>query len=108
MLYEVITVFGLDVIRAFASLDQLRYFETTHQNFQREIDTPHLNELVTFLKDKLYRFFPEIVIAIKNYAELIDMKLISDRITSYNVCYTKLLRIQEVIHNNLSLLLLHL
>jgi len=75
-------VFGLDVIRAFASLDQLRYFETTHQNFQREIDTPHLNELVTFLKDKLYRFFPEIVIAIKNYAELIDMKLISEIETS--------------------------
>lgn len=64
-------VFGLDVIRTFINLEDLQYFKTDKQDFQRELNENHKTELVDYLKNKDYKFFPEIVLGIRNSEEYI-------------------------------------
>lgn len=70
-------VFGLDVVRCFISLKDLVNFEINNQNFQREIDDIHKNELVEFLNKSDFKFFPEIVLAIRDIDTLIEQKVVS-------------------------------
>lgn len=77
-------VFGLNVIRSFVTLEQLKYFETDHQKFQRQINEKHKNDLIDFIQKKKYLFFPELVIAITKHDELAEKKLLS--IIDYEEC----------------------
>lgn len=70
-------VFSLDVIRTFISLGDLKDFKTNKQNFQRELDEEHKKELVDFLTYKNYKFFPEIVVGLKNIKMLKENKLVT-------------------------------
>ncbi|NOR57143.1 MAG: hypothetical protein GQ474_01300 [Sulfurimonas sp.] len=70
-------VFSLDVIRTFISLGDLKDFKTNKQKFQREVDEDHKNRLVDFLSNKNYKFFPEIVVGLKNVQVLKEKKLLT-------------------------------
>jgi len=59
-------IFGLRVIRSYISLNKLSDFETNKQDFQRDLDSKHKNELVEYIKKPKYNFLPEIVLAVRN------------------------------------------
>lgn len=60
-------VFGVNVIRCFLNVEILRRFETDKQDFQRDINSDHKQDLIKYISDENYKFFPEIVLGINNY-----------------------------------------
>lgn len=97
-------VFGIDVVRTFITLEDLKSFETNRQNFQRDIKASHNEELITFLKEGKYKFFPEIVLGIKNVDDLKEKEYLIHELIEANSGITKLIFKNRKVFENIEVL----
>ncbi|MAD41043.1 MAG: hypothetical protein CL623_01445 [Arcobacter sp.] len=97
-------VFSIEVVRTFVKLKDLENFETDKQSFQRELNITHNKDLVEFLKEGKYKFFPEIVLGIKNIDDLKREGSLIHETIEVNSGISKLIFKSKKVFNNIEVL----
>ena len=104
-------IFGVNVIRCFISIKDLKNFKTDKQDFQRDIDDEHKNELINYItsKEENYKFFPEIVLGINEYYnenndDNLEKELIEEKPIEGSTNLVRLSFMRDEVLNNIEVL----